>query len=165
MAIAPAVSNFLTAKRISYRVIPHRYAESSVESAETADLPVDHVAKGVLLVDEGAGSYVLAVIPASRRLSLEAVSSLLDRSLRLADETELARVFPDCRLGAVPAFGPAYGLETVVDLRLDNESPVFIEAGDHEDLIELDDRQFDQLFSGCRHGDISDGEEPEEFRH
>lgn len=165
MAIAPAVSNFLTARQISYRVIPHRYTESSAEAAKTADLPPDHVVKGVLLCNEDSPGYVLAILPASRRLAVDSVGELLERSLRLADEHELKQVFPDCRLGAVPALGPAYDLETVVDLRLDNESPVFIEAGDHEDLIELDNDQFEELFSGCMHGDISQAEERDAFRH
>jgi Ala-tRNA(Pro) deacylase len=52
------------------------------------------------------------------------------------------RLFPDCREGAIPPLGPAYGLRTVVDDDLEAQQEVYFEAGDHESLVHMTASQF-----------------------
>ena len=72
--------------------------------------------------------------------------------LHLADERRIAQVFSDCELGAVPALGMAWGLETVVDAELDDCAVVYMEAGDHERLVCVSHEQFERLMQTARHG-------------
>ena len=54
--------------------------------------------------------------------------------MEFAEEGELQILFRDCDLGAIPALGPAYGIETIVDERLDRAAEVWLEAGDHAEV-------------------------------
>jgi Ala-tRNA(Pro) deacylase len=76
----------------------------------------------------------------------------LGRELHLATEEDVETVFMDCDPGAVPPFGKAYGLESVVDETLSSLARVYVEAGDHEQLVVLDNEQFLTLMKGVRHG-------------
>ena len=69
----------------------------------------------------------------------------LNRNLGLATESELGGLFSDCEVGALPAMGPAYGLETVVDDELAEQPDIYFEAGDHEQLIHVSAEAFHTL--------------------
>ena len=71
------------------------------------------MAKAVLLKD--IDGYVLAVVPATHMVWIGELDSRLGRDLETASEDDLDYVFSDCETGAVPALGPAYDLDTVVD--------------------------------------------------
>jgi prolyl-tRNA editing enzyme YbaK/EbsC (Cys-tRNA(Pro) deacylase) len=57
--------------------------------------------------------------------------------LRLATEAKLKYLLKDCEPGAVPPLGAAYGLETVWDDSLLEQSDTYFEAGDHETLVHM----------------------------
>jgi Ala-tRNA(Pro) deacylase len=50
--------------------------------------------------------------------------------------------FPDCDAGAVPALGPAYGLDTIWDDGLLERSDLYFDAGDHEPLLHVSTTDF-----------------------
>ena len=77
---------------------------------------------------------------------------MLDRRLGLAAETEIQMVFDDCNLGAAPPVGAAYDVPTIVDNSLSGLDKVWFEAGDHQTLVEMQGRHFDQLMQGAKHG-------------
>lgn len=143
MPIARTVSRLLDGKHIDYQVVHHRHSASSLESARNARIKGDEVAKGVLLKDESG--YLLAVVPASRELDLKEVEQETGRRMHLAREYELNKIFTDCDTGAVPAIGPAYGLETVADTHLRSLDEIYFESGDHEELIHVAEPQFENL--------------------
>jgi len=97
---------------------------------------------------------VLAIVPASYRLDLKKLERQLDRKLELAREAELADVFPDCEVGALPPLGQAYGIPTVYDDRLRRLSCVYFEGGDHRDLVYIGGREFIDLLRDSPHGDL-----------
>ena len=150
MAIAQAVSNYLTQKNISFKTVAHPKSSSSCETAHAANIPEDHLAKSVVLKDEKG--YLLAVIPASEWISLNRLNDELNRELQLVPEDEMEKLFSDCRPGAVPPLGEAYGIETIMDEAFNSLSKVYFEAGDHEQLIEVGSAQFQTLMKGVRHG-------------
>ena len=64
-------------------------------------------------------------------------------------------MFDDCELGAVPAFGMVWGVETVVDEELERNHEVYVEGGDHEQLLRMSGMQFSDLMGSARHGHFS----------
>ncbi|MEE8428134.1 MAG: YbaK/EbsC family protein [Gammaproteobacteria bacterium] len=153
MAIAGTVFRYLTERRIPYDVLSHSHTGSSMETAQVAHIPGVRVAKSVVLEDDHG--YVMVVLPASRRLDLGELHHQLKRPLGLVSERELSALFQDCDMGAVPAVGPAYGIETVVDDTLVEQPDVYMEAGDHEQLIHLSGEDFESLLEQAQYLHIS----------
>ncbi|MDR9437613.1 MAG: YbaK/EbsC family protein [Thiohalophilus sp.] len=152
MAIARTLQTYLAHKGIAYDLLPHRHTDTSVNSANSAHIPPDRLAKSVILEDENG--YVMAVIPANRHVRIGHLNRALNRRMGLATEAELSPLFSDCDPGAVPPLGDAYGIATVVDESLDECPEVFLEAGDHEDLIHLKGTAFRRLMRGSQHARI-----------
>lgn len=148
MSIAPTVTNCLRQRGVPIDVVDHPHSHSSLQSAMSARINSDRVAKGVVLKDRRG--YLLAVLPANRDLSLREFEEHTGRHMRLATEYEVGELFRDCEIGAIPAFGPAYGLETIVDDELCRHSEVFVEAGDHERLLRVAEPDFEACMSGAR---------------
>ena len=133
MTMARTLQTYLAHKGIAYDILPHRHTDTSINSANTAHIPAEQLAKSVILEDENG--YVMAVIPADRHVRIGRLNQLLNRRMGLATEAELPPLFADCDPGAVPPLGDAYGIATVVDESLDDCPDIYLEAGDHEDLI------------------------------
>ena len=152
MAISRTLQTYLAHKGIAYDILPHRHTDTSVNSANSAHIPLDRLAKSVILEDEDG--YVMAVIPANRHVRIGRLNRVLNRRMGLATEAELSPLFNDCDPGAVPPLGDAYGITTVVDESLDECPDVYLEAGDHEDLIHLKGTAFRRLMRGSQHARI-----------
>ncbi|MDY6981019.1 MAG: YbaK/EbsC family protein [Pseudomonadota bacterium] len=152
MAISRTLQTYLAHKGIAYDILPHRHTDTSVNSANSAHIPLDRLAKSVILEDENG--YVMAVIPANRHVRIGRLNRVLNRRMGLATEAELSPLFNDCDPGAVPPLGDAFGIATVVDESLDECPDVYLEAGDHEDLIHLKGTAFRRLMRGSQHARI-----------
>ena len=153
MAIAKTVKWFLDSHNLSYEVIQHPHTSSSEETADAAYIWGDQLAKSVVLEDERG--YVMAVLPASHRVDLKKLRRKMHRKLELTTETELAEIFRDCEIGAVPPLGAAYGVPVVYDDRLRKLGAVYFEGGDHEDLVYMGGPEFMSLLEGAPHGSFS----------
>jgi len=148
MTAAPKLLTYLEGKGVDFRLVHHRHTASSMRTAELAHVPGDRLAKGVVFKDKDG--YVIAVAPATHQVLRDALNRALGRDLDFASEEEFARLFPDCQVGAVPPLAEAYGQEVVVDDSLRDCPEVFLEAGDHEQLIQVDGQAFERLFSNAR---------------
>ena len=153
MAIAKRLKWYLDANGLEYEVVHHDHSTTSLESARAAHVPAGKLAKCVLLEDERG--YLLAVLPASCHLDFAEIEEQLARRLELASEAELADVFGDCEPGAVPAAGPVYGIPTLVDDSLLRMPDVYLEGGDHEELVHLSGPAFRKLLAESLHGRFS----------
>ena len=153
MSMSQTVESFLADRQVPYTVHVHRASKSSLDSAHSAHVDEDCVAKSVLLADDAG--FVLAVLPASRRLELPRVKRELGRALHLASEKEMVPLFPDCEVGAVPPVGAAYGIDTVIDASLEERDEVFFEAGDHETLVRVEGETFLDLLENAEVADIA----------
>jgi Ala-tRNA(Pro) deacylase len=112
------------------------------------------LAKSVVLEDEQG--YLMVVLPSSRRVDVGELQRQLKRNLGLASESELAQLFADCEIGALPALGPAYGMETVVDDAIAEQPDIYFEAGDHEQLVHVTAEVFQTLLGdSVQHGRFS----------
>ena len=153
MTIAPTLATYLEQAGIQPEVLTHPHSPSASRSAEASHVSGNRVAKAVLLKDETG--YLLAVLPASRHLRLDAVETLTGRSLTLAAEDEIGRAFPDCEVGAVPPVGVAYGLPAVIDDTLVEEPEIYLEGGDHTTLVRVTRAEFAELMQGAQAGSFS----------
>jgi len=153
MAIATTLKAYLDDHHVEYDMVKHVHSESALESAHSAHVPGHQVAKAVVLED-GDG-YVVGVLPSTCRLDLAWVNTALGRKLEMAREDALPKLFQDCEPGAVPALSNAYGLDVVWDDQLQNATDIYIEAGDHENLIHMQGDTFRKLMEGLPHSAIS----------
>jgi len=153
MAIAKRLERYLEDHGLGYERVHHARSATSLESARAAHVPAGKLAKCVLLHDDRG--YLLAVLPASCHLELSEVVRQTQRRLALATEAELGRVFRDCELGAVPAAGHAYGIPTLVDESLLRMPDVYVESGDHEELLHVSGPAFRELVAASLHGRFS----------
>jgi len=153
MTIALKLLEYLEWSGVDYDFLRHPKTSNSMVTAEKAHVPGDDLAKGIVLKD--ARGYVMAVVPATHHLDLEALREVTGRPLDLVSEDQLAKLFADCEAGAVPPVGQAYGYEVVVDERLDRRDSVYLEAGDHRQLLHLDGGDFAKLMGSARRGRFS----------
>lgn len=143
MSLAPTLQQFLDSHQTHFQLIDHPHTDTSRASARTAQISPNRVAKCVLLSD--GEHYLVAVLPADRKVSVEQLSEQLHHRYRIATEDEVAYLFYDCEPGAIPPFGEPYGLPTVVDYNLLEQPDVYFEAGDHCQLVRIDGEQFLRL--------------------
>jgi Ala-tRNA(Pro) deacylase len=153
MSLSPTLFEYLSQHGTLYALEHHMHSLCSLESAQEAGVDEESLAKSVVLGDERG--FVLAVIPASRRLELERVRAELGRPLHISPERDLARLFPDCERGAVPPIGAAYGIPTVLDGSLEERDEIYFEGGDHETLVRLDRSEFLDLLDDAIVADIA----------
>jgi Ala-tRNA(Pro) deacylase len=153
MAVATTLEDYLNRWGVEYEVVPHAHTDSSLETAEAAHIPGNKLAKCVLTEDYRG--YLMVVIPASHEVEFESLDRELDRRLELATEPELAEIFTDCETGAIPPLGEAYGMDVALDDSLLACDDVYLEAGDHQELIHLRGEDFRDLMAGAEHGRFS----------
>jgi Ala-tRNA(Pro) deacylase len=153
MSLSHTLESYLFSHGARYSIEHHMPSMTSLDTARSACIDEGALAKSVVLEDDQG--FVLAVLPASRRLQLGRVREELGRSLHLSHENDMVRLFPDCALGAVPALGAAYGLPTVVDASLEGREEVFFEGGDHETLVRMNGGDFLDLLDGASVAEIA----------
>lgn len=137
------VADFLKQRGVEFELIPHRDTFSAQRMAEELHMPGAFVAKTVLLRADRGYEYVVAVLPAAKRLDLSNASRALGGSrLEFATELEMLEHCPDCELGALPPFGSLYGMKTLVDEALSKNEWIVFEGNTHHDAIRIRFRDF-----------------------
>jgi Ala-tRNA(Pro) deacylase len=136
MPIRPAIRDWLELVHAPYTAVSHQPAFTAQEEAAVAHVSGRDWAKTVVcLADE---EPVLAVLPAPLLINFEKLRTLIGaRRVRLASEEEMARLYPDCEVGAVPPLGPLYKQRVFVEKRLSEESEIVFSAGTHTDAIRM----------------------------
>ena len=130
------IHEFLREAHVPYTVVPHRPAFTAQEEAAATHVPRRDWAKVVICFIDG--EPVEAVVPAPSLVNLDRLLELAGgHAIRLADEQELQRLFPDCEVGAMPPFGPLYGQTVYVDAVLALEPEIVFNAGTHRDAIAM----------------------------
>lgn len=153
MAVAITLQEYLDRWGVEYEVVYHSHTDSSLRAAEAAHVPGDKLAKCV--VTEDYQGYLMVVLPASHQVEFDLLDEKLNRRLELATEQELADIFTDCEVGAIPPLGEAYGIDVVLDESLKDIDDVYFEAGDHAELIHLRGDDFRDLMAGAETGQFS----------
>ena len=143
MGMAITLQEYLDELGISYDLVAHTPTDTSLETAQAAHVPGDSLVKSVLLKDEQ--DYVMAIVPSTYHVQFSDLASKFHRRLELVPEAELASIFTDCELGAIPPIGHAYAIDMIVDNKLLDRDDLYIEAGDHESLVHIKNDDFKRL--------------------
>jgi Ala-tRNA(Pro) deacylase len=145
MAINERVMRLLEEHKLEYEVLPHREAFTSQEVAQSMHVTGRELAK-VVVVREPAGGHLMVVVPASCHVDLDILCRETGRpGTVLASEDELARLFPDCEVGAMPPFGRLYGMPMYLDSCLEKTSTIFFQAGNHHEVVRMDTEDYLQI--------------------
>jgi Ala-tRNA(Pro) deacylase len=122
----------------------HQEAYTAQEVAQHEHFSGHRVAKVVVALADGRP--VELILPASRRVDLDKVRTVLGaKEVRLASEEEMAKVFTDCEVGAIPALRHWEGVRVVMDRSLSAEGDILFQAGTHSDAIRLPFRNWFEM--------------------
>jgi Ala-tRNA(Pro) deacylase len=144
MPLSERVRSFLDSHQAEFTLTTHPKAFTAREVAAAEHLAAREVAKTVVVF--GDGTYHMIVIPASKLVDFHEVRAALGLSqARMATETELEKLFPDCELGAMPPFGPLYGLPVWLDGNLAGQDTIAFNAGTHREVIHMRMAEFRRL--------------------
>jgi Ala-tRNA(Pro) deacylase len=127
---------YLDANRIRYSHSIHRRAETALETAAAERIHPHDLAKTIVYA--GDNGFGIAVVPGDELVDLPEVARLLgSTTMRLADEGELAEIFPDCELGAMPPFGEPYQMPVLLDAGLAGREFIAFAIGTHSDVVRM----------------------------
>jgi Ala-tRNA(Pro) deacylase len=144
MPLPEQIRSYLDSHETAYSVTTHPNAFTARQVALAEHLPPRTIAKTVVVF--GDGEYHMLVVPASRLVDLQEARPVLGLThLRLATEEELAQLFPDCEVGAMPPFGPLYGFPVYLDGTLAAEETIAFNAGNHREVIHMKTVDFRRL--------------------
>lgn len=134
MSVLPRLHQFLQQNNASYTHHAHPTVYTAKEVASTEHIPEHRVAKTVIYCgNEGFG---MVVLPADHVVDMQELRAALGLTrLRLATEKELAELFTDCELGAMPPFGGLYDIPTYLESSLADEPRIAFNAGTHHDVV------------------------------
>jgi Ala-tRNA(Pro) deacylase len=135
---------YLRQNQVPFQIQHHPLAYTAQEVAASEHIPGKMMAKVVVVF--AAGQTVLLALPASYHVDVtQAAQALGAREVRLANETELAALFQDCEVGAMPPFGHLYDLPVYVDRALAEDEVIVFRAGTHTDTMRLTYADFARL--------------------
>jgi Ala-tRNA(Pro) deacylase len=121
---------------VNYCMSRHPSVYTAQALAEAEHISGRQVVKPVVLIADGR--FVLCALPASYRVDLEKMRSLLHaHMISLVEESKLRELFPDCELGAEPPIGRMYGLQTYIDTAVIADERVTFQAGTHQDSVTM----------------------------
>lgn len=134
--MSPALKEYLDDEEIQYDTIAHPVDYTAQEIAGAIHIPGKRMVKAVIL--KADDQYIMCVLPAIHLIDLDKLKNLSNtKSIRLADEAEIAKLFPEYEVGAEPPFGHLYGLKVYCDKSLEDEDEIVCNAGTHTDVFRM----------------------------
>jgi len=156
MTVPARMREWLDQQKVRYEVLPHIEAYTAQEVAGAAHIPGRAFAKVVML--KGQKGLAMAVLPAKCHVDLRRMQQLLrDSTATLAKEADFANAFPDCEIGAMPAFGNLYGVPVYLDKGLIGEEAIAFPAGSHHEVLRIESKDFLRL-TGAQVQEVCEGE-------
>ncbi|WP_455217877.1 HDOD domain-containing protein [Kaarinaea lacus] len=155
MSTSITVRRYLDTQDVPYSVVSYPAGagiRDSNNGRETDGISGAAVARAVILKD--VSGLVMAVIPVTHRLNLDALNRQLHRRLKPAEDTDYRSIFSDCSPGVLPALGEAYGFETVIDDSLLDQDFVYVASGNNGELIRMTGQDFQTLHSNAWYGNV-----------
>lgn len=129
------IRSALTEAGVAFTHTTHDPVYTSAEAAAVRGVPLHSGAKALIV--KGDAGFVMIIMPADLSLDGAAARKLLgSRRLRFANKDELAEL-TGLTPGAVPPFGSLFGLETICDERLADNTHINFNAGSHSDSFQM----------------------------
>jgi len=136
--------NLLYQSHTPYTVIRHPATYTAQGTAHAAHISGKMIAKTVVVKIEGEPKMM--VLPANHKVNLEELRWLFwTDDVKLVNENELRKLFPDCEIGGMPPFGNLYGMDVYVSIDLTRDREIAFNAGNHSELMKLDYTDYAQL--------------------
>ncbi|MDF2179495.1 YbaK/EbsC family protein [Aliiglaciecola sp. CAU 1673] len=154
MSLSRRITSYLEGRGVQYDTVTHHPSHSSLGTSIAAQVPSRKIAKAVILEDH-QGHRLMAVIPADSKLSLTELNEQLNGRYHLMREQQVYECFDDCVHGAVPPLPGAYNMDSIVDESLNELDDIYLEGGDHRNLVHLSQADFKRLTDDARHGRVS----------
>lgn len=144
MSIAKKLKEYLEKQNVDYSHSQHETAYTAQEIAGVQHIPGKQFVKTVLV--KADGKSILCVLSANHMIDFGKLKALLQsKDVELADETEIATLFPDYEIGAMPPFGHLQGLPVYADRFLEDDDEIVFNAGTHTDVIKIKLADFKRL--------------------
>ncbi len=138
------LETFLVDQHVGYEKHTHSPTYTAQRLADVEHISGYLVAKPVVV--RTGNSFVICVLPAPKQLDMERVGEILsDPNVRMATESEMAELFPDCELGAEPPIGTMYGMQTIMDSSLQADDYILMQAGSHTEAIKTRREDWEKL--------------------
>jgi len=135
---------YLREQNVPFETLVHPAMYTAQGLAAEEHVPGMSVAKPVVV--KAGDRFVMCVLPACCRVDLDRVAELLHvERAELASESEMARLFGDCELGAEPPFGGLYGLSMLMDESLRGSEQIVFQAGSHTRAIKMNRSDYERL--------------------
>ncbi|NOX75609.1 MAG: HDOD domain-containing protein [Gammaproteobacteria bacterium] len=150
MSTSITVRRYLDTQDVRYSIMQSPVDAEGRWQGKIGDIAPVSVACAKILKD--VSGLVMAVLPITHRLRIDALNRQLHRRLTLAEEQDYRGVFADCAQGILPALGEAYGFETVIDDALLDQDFVFVASGNEGELIRMTGEDFQLLHSNAWYG-------------
>ena len=131
-----------------YETLEHPRTLTNSRSAQAAHVSGELLVKSAILHHELG--YVVAVASSTHHMELDTLRGPLNLRLGLATENEIAELFDDCEIGAIPPVGAAYGLAVIIDESVAHLAEVYFEGGDHAALVRVTGVAFRRLVKDAR---------------
>jgi Ala-tRNA(Pro) deacylase len=136
MTISPKIKQFLEKENIKYEIAEHPLAYTASEVAGLQHVPGKKMVKSVIVKSDG--NFVMCVLPVIHRVDFAKLKKATGaKTVELADEEEIASLFPDYDVGAEPPFGQLYGLSVIADIILEEDEEIIFNAGTHTDVVKM----------------------------
>ena len=140
------VLEYLKESGIKYELKEHKPTFSAQQMAAAEHEPGKFVAKPVIVKVDG--KFMMCVLAACYKVDLRALKSQLGaKSVELAEEEEVGRIFGDCELGAEPPFGNLYDIPTIMDKALEADDHIMFQAGSHDKAVRIKMADYRKLTS------------------
>ena len=144
MTILQRCQRYLKQHGVRYAHSIHAPAYTARDVASAERMPVHALAKTV--VYRGDTGFGMLVLPADCVADLQEVRRLLGLSeIRLATEFELAKLFPECDLGAMPPLANFFDMPLLMDELIATADFMAFNAGTHRDVIHMCVADFHKL--------------------
>lgn len=136
MTVSKKLQEYLEKEKVPFSHSHHEVAYTAQEIAGSQHIPGKEFIKSVLV--KADGKSILCVLSANHMIDFDKLKEVLDATeVELADESEIATLFPEYEIGAMPPFGRSHGLETIADRALEEDENIAFNAGSHTDVIKI----------------------------
>ena len=133
--VPATIKNYLDDHRVPFRSSEHPFGVTAQMTAFRAHVSGKRFGKTVVL--KQGDHYLLALVPASETVDLNALNDVLGPGITLASEDEMIGLFPGCEAGAMPPLGGLFGMPVIADACLERQPTITFNGGTHTDVIEL----------------------------
>ena len=120
----------------TFEELHHRRAVTAQDLAHQEHVSGHRVAKVVVVFADG--KPLVLVLPASHRVEMRLLKGTVGaKEVRLAEEGDLLRLYPDCEVGAEPPFSPGGWAAVWMDEAMRVDGDIVFNAGTHTDAVRM----------------------------